>query len=132
MLCKLKHLWKNNEGVEAVEMAFVLPIFLLFVLGIVEFGRAYWIMDSMQLSIDEAGRYAMLNTTATDVQIVATAKANLYGLNANDFTVTSTSETISGVNYKRIMATYSFHFSVPNLLPFGNLTLTRQTAVPIL
>ncbi len=129
---KLKKLWKNNEGSEAIEMAFVLPVFLLFVLGIIEFGRAYWIMHSMQLSIDEAGRYAMLNTTASDTQIVSTAKGNLYGLNSNDFTVTSTSQTISGVNYKRIVATYVFSFTVPNLLPFGNLTLTRQTTVPLL
>lgn len=132
MFHRLKKLWKNNEGVEAIEMAFVLPVFLLFVLGIIEFGRAYWITDSMQLSIDEAGRYAMLNSTASDTQIISTAKANLYGLDPNNFTITSTSETISGINYKHIVATYSFHFSVPNLLPFGNITLTRQTTVPLL
>lgn len=132
MFCKLKKLWRNNEGVEAIEMAFVLPIFLLFVLGIIEFGRAYWIMDSMQFSIDEAGRYAMLNSTATDVQIISTAKANLYGLDPTSFTVTSTSQTVSGINYKQIIATYNFTFAVPNLLPFGNIALTRQTQVPLL
>ena len=132
MLLKFRRLWKNNRAVAAVEMAFVLPLFLLFVLGIIEFGRAYWIMDSMQLSIDEAGRYAMLNTTASDTQIVAKAKANLYGLNPNDFTVTSTSQVISGITYKNIVATYSFHFAVPNLLPFGDLTFTRRTTVPLL
>lgn len=132
MLTGLKKLWKNSEGVEAIEMAFVLPVFLLFVVGIIEFGRAYWISDSMQLSIDEAGRYAMLNTTATDSQIISTAKSNLYGLDPNAFTVTSTSQTISGINYKRINATYIFTFSIPNLFPFGDITLTRQTTVPLL
>lgn len=132
MLRILKKLLKNNEGTEAIEMAFVLPVFLLFVLGIIEFGRAYWIMDSMQLSIDEAGRYVMLNTTATDSQIISTAKNNLYGLNQNDFTVTTDSQTINGINYKRINATYLFTFSIPNLFPFSNITLTRQTTVPLL
>ena len=132
MFKKLKKIWKNNEGVEAIEMAAVLPIFLLFVLGIIEFGRAYWIEHSMQLSIDEAGRYAMLNITATDSQIIAVAKANLYGLNPNNFNVTSTSQTINSLNYKNIQASYVFTLSVPNLFPISSINLSRQTTVPLL
>lgn len=125
-------LQQDEKGAAAVEMAFVLPVFLLFVLGIIEFGRAYWTMNSMQLAIDEAGRYAMVHVTATDSQIISTAKANLYGLNPNQFTITSQSQTMNGINYKTIKATYTFSFIAPRVLPFGNITLTRQTEVPIL
>lgn len=113
-------------------MAVVLPIFLLFVLGIIEFGRAYWIEHSMQLSIDEAGRYTMLNTTATDSQITSVAKSNLYGLNPDSFTVSTSSQTIDGINYKSIQASYIFTLSIPNLFPFSSITLTRTTTVPLL
>jgi Flp pilus assembly protein TadG len=123
---------KNDAGAAAIEMAFVLPLFLLFVLGIIEFGRAYWTLNSMQLAVDEAGRYAMVHTTSTDAQIVAAAQANLYGLNANNFTLTSASQTTGGVNYKVITATYVFSFVAPGVLPFGNLNLTRQTTVPLM
>jgi len=128
----VKRLQKNEAGGAAVEMAFVLPIFLLFVLGIMEFARAYWTLDSMQLAIDEAGRYAMINTSATDPQIVSTAQSNLYGLDPAQFTITSNSTNSNGINYKVITATYAFSFMAPGILPFGNMTLTRQTTVPIL
>lgn len=123
---------KGNEGVAAIEMALIFPIFLLFILGIIEFSRAYWILHTMQLGVDEAGRYAMVHTTANDSQIVAIAKANMYGLDGTQFTVTSTSENISGVSYKVITVTYPFNFIVPNLLPFNSITFNRSTSVPLL
>ncbi len=115
-----------------MELAFLLPVFLSFLLGVMEFSRAYWILDSMQFAVDEAGRYAMLNTSAADSQIVSTAKSNLYSLNSSNFTVTSVPQTSGGINYKVITATYSFGFIVPDLLPYGNLTLTRSTTVPLI
>ena len=123
---------RDEKGAAAVEMAFILPVFLLFVLGIIEFGRAYWTYNSMQLAIDEAGRYAMIHTTASDSQIASTAKANLYGLDPSKFTITTANTTSNGINYKIIKATYTFSFIAPGVLPFGNILLTRQTEVPIL
>jgi len=123
---------KDRRGAAVVEMAFVLPLFILFVLGIIEFGRAYWTWDSMQLSIDEAGRYAMTNITASDAQIVSVAQNNLYGLAPGNFTITSKSQVSSGVTYKVITATYPFSFVAPGVLPFGNFTLSRSTTVPLM
>ena len=123
---------KNQKGAAALEMALVFPIFLLFVLGIIEFTRAYWILHTMQLGIDEAGRYAMLHTSASDSVIVSTAKANMYGLDGSQFTVTSASQNINGLSYKVITATYPFNFIVPNLLPFNSITFSRTTSVPLM
>ncbi|MDE3015523.1 MAG: pilus assembly protein [Pseudomonadota bacterium] len=127
----VRWLCKHETGAATVEMALVLPVFLLLVLGIMEFGRAYWTLNSMQIAIDEAGRYAMINVAAPDSQIISVAQSNLYGLNPNDFTVTSQSKTINSINYKVITATYTFSFIAPGVLPFGNITLTRQTTVPL-
>ncbi|MDE3038604.1 MAG: pilus assembly protein, partial [Pseudomonadota bacterium] len=81
----VRWLCKHETGAATVEMALVLPVFLLLVLGIMEFGRAYWTLNSMQIAIDEAGRYAMINVAAPDSQIISVAQSNLYGLNPNDF-----------------------------------------------
>lgn len=112
-------------------MALVFPIFLFFVMGMIEFGRAYWTLNSMQYAVDEAGRYAMLNVAASDSQIVSVAKSNLNGLNSSQFNISSSSQTSNGVIYKVIKATYSFTFITPILLPFGNMTLKRSTTVPL-
>jgi Flp pilus assembly protein TadG len=132
MLRIARQLRKNETGAAMVEMAFVLPIFLLFILGVMEFGRAFWTLHSMQLAIDEAGRYAMVHTAASNSQIVSNAQSNLYGLDSSQFTVTATSQTNNGVNYKVIKATYAFSFIAPGILPFGDITLTRTTTVPLI
>jgi Flp pilus assembly protein TadG len=126
----LRQFLKKENGTAAVEMAFIFPMFILFVVAMIEFGRAYWTWNSMQRAIDEAGRYAMVHITASDSQIVSTARANLSGLNPNSFTVTSVSTVSSGITYKTITATYPFDFVAPGVLPYGSFTLTRSTRVP--
>src|SRR5262249_4643017 len=132
-MSKIRAAFRSNEaGATAVEMACVTPILLLFILGIIAFARAYWVLDSMQLAVDEAGRYAMVHIAASDSQIISTAKANLYGLDSSDFTVTSRSQTSGGVTYKVITATYTFNFIASRVLPYGNITLSRATTVPLI
>jgi Flp pilus assembly protein TadG len=123
---------KNESGTAALEMAFVLPVFMLFVLGIIEFSRAYWVLHTMELSIEEAARYAIVNTTLSDSQIISKAQANLYGFDSSQFTITSISQNSNGVTYKVITATYPFNFVVPNLLPFNGITLTRSVSAPLI
>ena len=65
-----KHPPKNSErrGVAAVEMALVLPLFLLLVFGIIEFGRAMMIASLVTNAAREGARMAVLDgSTNTDV-----------------------------------------------------------------
>ncbi len=124
---------KNDEkGTAAIETALLFPLFILFVLGIMEFSRGFWVLHTMQLGVDQAGRWAMVNTSATDSQIISTAKSNMYGLDPAQFTVTSQSQNISGVTYKVISVSYVFNFIIPNLLPFNSVTFNRSTIVPLI
>ena len=52
---------KSEGGAVAVEFAFILPIFLVLVLGIVEFGRAFNIQVSLSEAAREGARYAAVN-----------------------------------------------------------------------
>lgn len=123
---------RDEKGAAAIEMALVFPVFLLFIFGIMEFTRAYWVLHTMELSIEEAARYAIVNTSAYDSAIVAKAQENLYGLDSSQFTITSVSQNVNGVTYKVITASYPFNFVVPNLLPFNGITLTRTVSAPLL
>ncbi len=128
----IKKFKKSELGAAAIEMALVFPLFILFVLGIIEFSRAYWILHTMQLAIEEAARYATINTTAYDSAVISKAQENLYGFNSSQFTITSASQNVSGVTYKVITASYQFNSVVPNLLPFNGITLTRSISAPLM
>jgi Flp pilus assembly protein TadG len=50
-----------NEGSVAVEGAIAFSVLVAVIFGIIEFGIAFYNLNTMQLVIEEAGRYAMVN-----------------------------------------------------------------------
>ncbi|WP_374900891.1 TadE/TadG family type IV pilus assembly protein [Brucella endophytica] len=44
----MRHFWKSEAGVAAIEAALVLPVFLLLLFGIIEFGRLFWASHALQ------------------------------------------------------------------------------------
>jgi Flp pilus assembly protein TadG len=57
--------WTPTTGAELVEMAFVLPILLSLMLGIVWMGRAYNIYETMTRAAREGARVAAASSCAT-------------------------------------------------------------------
>jgi Flp pilus assembly protein TadG len=53
----------GQEGASAVEFAVVLPILLLFVFGIIEFGLAFHRLQAFQAASREAGRLLSVGVT---------------------------------------------------------------------
>jgi len=144
----------TTDGVAAVEFAVVLPVFLLFVFGMIEFGRAYWTWNTMRLAVEEGGRYAMVHNScgatngscasgcaaASSAQFAACvqtyASTQLYGLpfsvtTAMTITATPAAASSSYPGTMTVTATYQFDFLVPKLLPFGPITLTATSVVPL-
>ena len=48
----------NRRGAVAVEFALVLPLFMLLVFGIIDFGRAYYTLNQIISSVREGARFA--------------------------------------------------------------------------
>jgi Flp pilus assembly protein TadG len=80
---------KSEKGQSLVEFALVLPVLLLLLFGIVDFGRAF----HAYLTIDHVGRDAARTASIgkiDDASIVTTAKNNIMsvsGINSVDVTV---------------------------------------------
>jgi Flp pilus assembly protein TadG len=80
---------KRERGAVAVEMAVVLPLLLMLLLGIVEFGRAYNVQISLTQAAREGARFAAIHHgdsdfEADDIDVVALAAApSLSGLPVN-------------------------------------------------
>jgi Flp pilus assembly protein TadG len=53
----------SEDGAIAVEAALVLPIFVVLLLGIVDFAQAFFIWNTLQLVVGQASRYVMVQTS---------------------------------------------------------------------
>lgn len=120
----------DRSGTALIEFAFTAPVFLLFLIGIVEGGRALWSDNVLQYAMEQSGRYIIANPDATDAQIQSYAAAQLPSVDPSQVTVTVTRDAVSGVNFVTVNASYAFA-PVTSLVPLGTITLTGKTRVPL-
>jgi len=119
----------RRRGATAVEFALTFPLLLLLTMGIFEFGRAIWIMHSMQEALNITGRYAIYNPNASNDQLTTYFGQNITVVPANTVTLNYVSSTTGTVPFTAITATYNFT-PVTNIAPFIAFTLTSSTRVP--
>ncbi len=56
----------NIKGVAAVEFALILPIFLLLIMGIIDFGRYFFVQHTLQFATREGVRLGLVGKTLND------------------------------------------------------------------
>ena len=105
----------SDRGSELVEMAIVVPIFVLLLMGIMDFGYLFQRYEILQNSAREGARLAVVDDTLTnpDIELRVLNYANNAGLpgtpiaNAGDSTM-----DVSGVAIatKPVTVTYSSDF----------------------
>ncbi len=52
---------KGERGYAAVETALILPVFLMILMGIIDFGRLYWTQSTVSSAANEGVRMAILS-----------------------------------------------------------------------
>ena len=129
--------WRSEEGAQLVEFALVLPLLLLLVLGIAEFGFMFQRYEVVTNAAREGARLAVLPGYATaDVQArvaayVSSGRVPTTGTNPNVI-VESVSIPVAGgrppISAKRVAVTYTYTFQFLNALSafFGS-----HAAVPL-
>lgn len=55
----MRHLWRGEKGGNLIEAALVLPLLLSLLVGVVDFGRAYYTYIAMINAAREGARYAV-------------------------------------------------------------------------
>jgi Flp pilus assembly protein TadG len=78
-LARLCGLCKANHGAALVELALVTPIFLLFIAGAIDFGRAYYVILEVENGAHAGAEYGSINPTLT-AGITAAAKQSAPNL----------------------------------------------------
>ncbi len=123
----------NSAGTTALEYGLILPVFLLFLLGIMDLGRLMWVFMALNRATEAAARCAAVNSTVcgTVSQIQGDAAAEAWGLTlpASAFSV---SAPACGV---QVAAAYRFTFFTPGLsgitlTPSACFTSQRAPALP--
>jgi Flp pilus assembly protein TadG len=126
--------WKcirNDErGVAVIEMAFALPILLLFVFGIFQFGVILQANAGIQHALGEGARYATLYPKPSDSLIQAKMANEVFGLNVGTFSAPTVGTPESSVctNCRLLTVNYTV---TPNFVFFSGppITLVRSKRV---
>lgn len=125
-----KKLTRDEQGVAAVEMAFALPVLLLFVFGIFQFGVILQANAGMQHALGEGARLATLYPKRSDAVIVAKMDDSEFGMSVGVFNASTISTPATTVcsNCRDLQVTYTV---TPNFIFFTlpAITLTRNKRV---
>ncbi|MEJ0062556.1 MAG: TadE family protein [Alphaproteobacteria bacterium] len=116
-----------SSGEVIVEYAILLPVLLMFVLGITDTGRLIWTQATLDRAVDAAARCGAINSadcgTVSQLQNYAVAQA--YGL-----VIASTAFTASTASCGvKIVASFPFTFITP-FIGLTNLTLSATACYP--
>jgi Flp pilus assembly protein TadG len=100
----------RDRGAAAVEFALLLPLLLLLVFGIIDFGRALNAQVTLTQAAREGARLASLNQS----NVVSRTQAAATGLSPVTVTVMSSCPSGAGQGVDAVVkATYSFSFITP-------------------
>lgn len=126
----LANLRRDEQGVAAIEMAFAMPVLLLFVFGMFQFGVIMQANAGMQHALGEGARLATLFPRRADSVILDRMNASVFGMNVGRFnapTITTPASTVCA-NCRDLQVTYTV---TPDFVFFSapEITLTRKKRV---
>lgn len=138
MIPMMRRLRRSERGAAMIEFAIVLPLLLLFICGIVDFGRALWAVNLLTSAARQGGRWAAAqdqpSTAEIDSVVLAAIPSTVpisSSLSASNVTVspgtitngvtTSITVTITGVNFQAITP-------LPGLIGLGSITFPDISA----
>lgn len=111
----MTRLLRNDRGVSTVEMAFALPIMIMFVYGIFICGLMFEANAGMQHALGEGARLATIFPVRDNATIKAEMDAKVFGTSQGIFTASVTdgaasdscNASVATTNIKTLRVTYT-------------------------
>jgi Flp pilus assembly protein TadG len=129
MILRALRLFRDRRGASAVEFAFAMPVLIMLLVGVFEFGRLFWTWTTIQYAAEQTGRFAMSKPTATPAELIAYLRNKLPGVSSGAVDISVSPETVDGVNYMLIIT--RFNFSFLSLFPIDPVDLEGRSRVPM-
>jgi hypothetical protein len=143
----------EEAGNATVEAAATMSVLLLLIFTTVAFGQTLCAYNTMLLVAEEAGRYAMVhnsnppggcaaqkqnpqcptpsNTPLADCAAALTQQL-FFSYQGSQIDVSVAEDRTSSPATITICTSYPINFVIPQLFPYGPLTLARQVTVPLM
>jgi Flp pilus assembly protein TadG len=133
---------KARRGTSVTELALVLPVVLMFVLGAIDFAQVMYAYGTVSEAARAGARFAIAHgsaaslttgPTANDSNVAAVVKYYAFALNQSNLTVTSTWG--QGLNSSgspvTVTATYTCYLSVGKLIGISSINVNGSTTMLI-
>jgi Flp pilus assembly protein TadG len=120
-----------DEGAAAVEAALVLPVLFLFIFCIIEFGRAVWQWNTMLLAVEQAGRWAMINNSDTNLVSDVESQMKLVLPTAAVCTAPTSGQICVSASASTGTLTLTAAYNFNPVAFFSPFTITSQGTVPL-
>lgn len=117
---------RDPSGSVAVEFALLLPVYIAFMFGIIEYGRMIWIRNSMEFATEQAARYGAITSGATTATIITYAGTQLIGIDSS--TVTFTVPTFTSTTVQ-VRGTHVFSTVISAYVPVPVPTITVNATI---
>ena len=107
----------NERGVVAAEFALLLPVFLLILFGIIEFGMMMYGREIVTNAAREGARAGIVQgppkRTSSEITTIANNYLTGTGITQADVTFTPAGVGLSTPNMLTVTAQYSYNFLIP-------------------
>ncbi len=120
---------RETGGASATEFAFVFPLFLMFVFGVVEFGQGLRLYNELASVASRASRMVMLDVDVSNSTLETRIRTLLSELTSDELQVALSTDTVSGTDYRVVNISYPHQFVTPFLEPI-NVTLSVESRTP--
>lgn len=122
---------KSKSGATAVEYAMIAPVLFALLTGVFETSRFFYVRSALQKAVDDAGRYAMRNTSASDAVIIEIARQNLIDPVNDAADVKVSRDTVSGTDFVSVTVDYTFT-PLASIVPIGSIPVSLLSRVPLI
>jgi Flp pilus assembly protein TadG len=114
---------RNERGAAAVEFALVLPLLVLLVAGIADFGRAYYLQTTISGAAREGVRAMALKNDAGAARTAARAAAGSLALSDAQISVSPGTGSCTYSTTTTVNATVTISYSTSYVSPLIGTTL---------
>lgn len=124
----------NERGAAAVEMAIILPLLMLILFGIIDFGMIMYSREVITNASREGARAGIVQSATKPgvgaIQAIVTNYLTGTGIDPNAVTINVAGAGLTNPNILNVTVTYPYQFFAPGILGLGTaITLTGQTVM---
>lgn len=126
----VQSLVRHSDGSAAVELAFVIPLVVMMLLGIVEFGQIHWARHALQFGCDQGIRYALANPDASMSAIETVVRNNIAGFAPEALDISVVPETVATVPFLDVSASYTYTLTLA-FVDLGTVDVLARARAPL-